>query len=269
MTEHQKLLLSMLKAVDRLCREQKITYLMLGGTMLGAVRHQGFIPWDDDADIGMPREDYERFLAVAGEKLPEPYLLRHYTKERQIPYAFAHVENKNTTYIEARRSGAGYRGGVYLEIFPLDAVPQTERAQKRRERQVAVQKRILYALIMERGAEGGNPVKRVGIGLLRRLFTIDGRVRRLDALLQKDRQEQPTAYGNLLGHWGRKENIPSPVLFPAKEYRFEDTFFYGAGQPEAYLTSLYGPDYRIPPSEEEREAGKHRAKLVDFSTPFR
>ena len=69
--EHQKALMTLLREFDRVCRELEIPYVLFAGSMVGAVRHQGFIPWDDDIDLGMPREDYERFLAIAAEELPE------------------------------------------------------------------------------------------------------------------------------------------------------------------------------------------------------
>ena len=96
MNELQSKLLEMMVDFDQFCRENHLTYYMIGGTMLGAYRHKGFIPWDDDMDIGMPRDDYERFLLLAKTKLKEPYVLRHQSVEPSVPYAFAHIENKNT-----------------------------------------------------------------------------------------------------------------------------------------------------------------------------
>ncbi|MGN0506206.1 MAG: phosphorylcholine transferase LicD [Lachnospiraceae bacterium] len=278
MTKHQEILLEVLTAVDAFCRKQNITYVMLGGTMLGAYRHAGFIPWDDDIDIGMPRGDYERFLKIALKGLEEPYILRHFSLENNVPYAFAHVEHTGTTYIEARRSGTGYRGGVYVEVFPLDAAPKTAWKQKLREIQVKLQKKRLYALIMERGTEGRNPLKRLAIAALRATGQTDSIVRKLDRILQKDAKatkepsgdykSQISCYGNLLGHWGRKENIASEVLFPVKEYSFEDKLFFGVQNPDAYLRALYGSDYMSPPPLSEREKGKHEAAYCNLNTPY-
>ena len=122
MQELHENLLEVMDVFHGFCKEQGLTYYMLGGTMLGAYRHQGFIPWDDDIDIGMPRKDYEKLLALK-DKMPVGFGLRHHRLESGIPYAFAHFENVNTTYIEQRRSKDTYVGGVYLEIFPLDEAP--------------------------------------------------------------------------------------------------------------------------------------------------
>lgn len=283
MTEHQKVLLEVLAAVDAFCRKENITYVMLGGTMLGAYRHKGFIPWDDDIDIGMPRADYERFLRLAADGIKWPYLLRHFSVEKQVPYAFAHVEHTGTTYIEARRSGAGYRGGVYVEIFPLDKAPDSEWKKRLRAVQIKFQKKRLYALIMERNKTQKNPVKKLAIAAFRATGSIDSVVRRMDGLLQKDSKRtrrdggraaseacsvKDICLGNLLGHWGRRENIPDSVMFPVKEYLFEDRKFFGVQNPDAYLKALYGTDYMTPPPVSEREQGKHEAVEIDLGQPY-
>ncbi len=283
MTEHQKVLLEVFAAVDAFCRKENISYVMLGGTMLGAYRHKGFIPWDDDIDIGMPRAEYERFLRLAADGIKEPYLLRHFSVEKQVPYAFAHVEHTKTTYIEARRSGAGYRGGVYVEIFPLDRAAESDWKRHLRAAQIKFQKKWLYALIMERNKTKKNPIKKLAIAAFRATGSIDSVVRRMDGLLQKDsirmrksrdrkasdkRSMRDVCLGNLLGHWGRRENVPASVMFPAEEYLFEGRKFFGVQSPDAYLKALYGADYMTPPPVSEREQGKHEAVEIDLGQPY-
>ena len=155
MTELQTILLEAMVQFDALCEREQLTYYMLGGTMLGAYRHQGFIPWDDDIDIGMPRADYERLLRLTQEQLPFGYEVRHFSKEKNVPYAFAHFENANTTYVEERRSGGGYKGGVYLEIFPLDKTAETRVQAVWMEKKIWFLKKILYATLLQ-GKTGEN-----------------------------------------------------------------------------------------------------------------
>ena len=81
--EMQRIILGILEAIDKVCRKHNLQYFMIAGTMLGAVRHHGFIPWDDDADVALPRHDYEVLLAHANEWLPEEYELVDYEKDRQ------------------------------------------------------------------------------------------------------------------------------------------------------------------------------------------
>ncbi|MCR4853786.1 MAG: LicD family protein, partial [Prevotella sp.] len=116
----QKRILDVLLRVDKVCREHNLTYYLSDGTMLGAIRHGGFIPWDDDADIAMPREDYERFIEHGAEWLPEPLELYCVEKNPKCSCTFLKIIDGSTTLIE--RWGYNQLGGVYIDIFPYDGV---------------------------------------------------------------------------------------------------------------------------------------------------
>lgn len=249
------------------CTQHGLTYYLLGGSMLGAYRHQGFIPWDDDVDIGMPRKDYERLLALKNQ-MQEGYSIRNHRFEAGVPYAFTHLEDENTTYIERRRSKDTYAGGVYLEIFPLDTVPESVWKQKVMSLRVRLYKRILYGLILDYGQKKRTFFKACIIWFIRGLFRVDSVTRKLDSCIQKG-PEESSMYGNLLGHWGRKENIKKEIFGKPTLYSFEGRWYYGAEQPELYLTCLYGDSYMIPPSEEKKEAGKHPVSFADFDLPYK
>lgn len=129
--ELQGRLLDILKAVDALCRRHGIGYVLDSGTLLGAIRHKGFIPWDDDVDIAMLREDYERFRRLAHE-LPAPYVFETMDSRRDYPNLFGKVYDTGTTYVERGTAHLNIRHGVFLDIFPMDAVRlRTKRLQCR------------------------------------------------------------------------------------------------------------------------------------------
>jgi len=283
MTELQKKILEIMKAFDGVCRKNDLRYYMLGGTMLGAVRHKGFIPWDDDADVGLPRPDYERLLTLKEKQLPEGYRLRHFSGEKGVPYAFIRMEDVNTTCIESRRSGTGYIGGVYIDIFPLDADTNSMPLRIVKEYQVKFYKKLLYAHIAEPGAVK-NPVKRFVMEGIKRRTSADELVQKLDNIVKgygvrKEILPQwgEARFSNYLGHWGRKESVPRRVFDGEirqrkyfaldlrrgekieacpegrrKEYEFEGCLFFGPVDSAAYLTALYGYDYMIPPKEADR-----------------
>lgn len=121
----QLLMLKILKEVHRVCEESGIRYFLSDGTLIGAVRHNGFIPWDDDIDISMLRSDYDRFCKIAPEKLGAEYFLQ--TDETDAGYGlyFAKVMLKHTRWIESYALGTSRAvSGIYLDIFPFDKIPE-------------------------------------------------------------------------------------------------------------------------------------------------
>lgn len=118
--EIQCYLLDILKTIDKVCREHHLRYYLFAGTMLGAMRHKSFVPWDDDADVAMPRPDYEEFLKHANEWLPKRYELVFPGNPDNYPYVFARVQDNDTTY-RPRRSFS-FVGGLPVDVFPLDGM---------------------------------------------------------------------------------------------------------------------------------------------------
>jgi len=120
--------LEILREVDRVCRENGIRWFLCCGTLLGAVRHQGFIPWDDDLDIGMLRADYEIFCRIAPEKLNSRFCVQSWHTEERYPLPFAKVRMRDTLYVEAK-SALFQENGFYIDVFPFDFAPETVEEQ--------------------------------------------------------------------------------------------------------------------------------------------
>ena len=116
--ELKQIQLEILKDVAAYCEEHGICYVLKYGTLLGAVRHKGYIPWDDDIDIAMPRPDYDRFVKEYGRGF---YKVLEYSKDKKYPYAFAKVVDTRTALHEP--SQIKYPMGIYIDIFPVDGVP--------------------------------------------------------------------------------------------------------------------------------------------------
>ena len=135
-------ILKNLLAIDKVCKEHNLRYYIMAGTMLGAVRHKGFIPWDDDLDIGMPRADYDLLMTNAKEWLPEPYEAVCAENDKEYPLPFAKIQDADTTLIE--RMHLKYLGGVYIDVFPLDGVPTGRMAQRMHFAKYEFYKRVLY-----------------------------------------------------------------------------------------------------------------------------
>ncbi len=112
--------LELFKQFVRICEKNSLRYFVVGGTALGAVRHKGFIPWDDDIDVALPRGDYEKFLSIAQSWLPENMFLQTYITDKNYPNPFAKLRRSDTAFIEKSASRIKMNHGVYIDIFPLD-----------------------------------------------------------------------------------------------------------------------------------------------------
>ena len=112
-------LLDMLLKIDDVCKKYNLTYFLEAGTLLGAIRHKGMIPWDDDIDIFMPRKDYDQFVKLSNE-FPYPYFLQTPYTDPEYFYCPARIRNSNTTGVVERFAYQKFNHGVWVSVFPLD-----------------------------------------------------------------------------------------------------------------------------------------------------
>lgn len=120
----QLIQLEMLYEVDRVCKKHNIKYCIIAGTLLGAVRHGGYIPWDDDADIGMLREEYNRFCKVCKKELDESkFYFQNHENTLGYRWGYGKLRRKETKFIRKGQEHMPYESGVFIDIFPLDEVP--------------------------------------------------------------------------------------------------------------------------------------------------
>lgn len=127
----KRIMLEMLSDVNQICKKFDIHYTLIHGSALGAVRHGGFIPWDDDLDIAMSREEYKRFCSIVDDNLPTHLEFLNYKKEARFSQTFGKIINKNTTYItESNMIWKSYHG-VFIDIFPFDIVPNHKFIEKK------------------------------------------------------------------------------------------------------------------------------------------
>ncbi|MGI6200185.1 MAG: LicD family protein [Christensenellales bacterium] len=244
--------LEILTAVDRLCREEGIAYYLAFGTLLGAVRHGGFIPWDDDVDILMPREDYDRFIQVAS-KLPGHLHFKYCGNTHPYIYDFGKVEDGRTLLIEDTYRYLGIDSGVYIDIFPLDGCPRTGLGRRVHLYHV----RFWQELLSMYFADPDKPRsawKRPIVRFVKRWLSQD----RIYAHIEKICRKFPIDRSKFVGyHEGRlNELMPRDTFGAPRDMRFEGRDFLAPEQPEAYLARVYGHWRQLPP-EDQRVAHQH------------
>lgn len=253
-------ILNILVVVDKVCREHGIRYWLSDGTMLGAVRHGGFIPWDDDADIAMPRPDYERFIKHADEWLPKPYEIQAWEKDEKCTSAFLKVVDGSTTLIE--RMALNQVGGVYIDVCPIDGIPAQRWRRRLRIGLMHMVKNWVYL-------RSRDPYKR-GHGYtswLPRLLQATVKNITLQRLKKRVQSVYDYETSPLIADYDSGERsvmkrevmgLPTPIMFEGHE-------LLGVEHPDTYLKCLFGDYMKLPPEDKRRI---HGFDFVDFNMSY-
>lgn len=265
--ELQQHLLEMLTWFDKYCRSNDLVYYAVGGTMLGAARHKGFIPWDDDVDVGMPRADYNRLESMLrGEK--ECYVLETAnSSSADYCYPYAKLYDPSTTLVENYEPPL--IRGVFIDIFPLDGLGDEEQEGIKWFRKVLRKYRFyltrVAAIRKERKA-----YKNIAIRISRVIpkFIVNNKNIRINLNRDASRFDYNNSklIGSFFGNWGEKEIVPIEVMGKPRNYNFENISIMGAENYDAYLTHLYG-DWRTLPPEKDRVT-HHDYLFLDLNNPY-
>ncbi|WP_448779044.1 LicD family protein [Bacteroides congonensis] len=254
-------ILKNLSAIDKVCKEHNLRYYIMAGTMLGAVRHKGFIPWDDDLDIGMPRADYDLLMSNAKEWLPKPYEAVCAENDKEYPLPFAKIQDADTTLIE--RMHLKYLGGVYIDVFPLDGVPEKRMRQRMHFAKYEFYKRVLYLIHRDPYKHGKGPSSWIPL-LCRKLYTLTEVQRKIRKVMTKyDFDSCPLVcdYDD-----GMKGIMPKEILGTPTPVLFEGEEVWGVQEYDAYLTRKYGDYMTIPKQSGQRQ---HNFHYLDLDKPYR
>ncbi len=254
-------ILDTLKEVDAVCRRNGLRYYITAGTLLGAVRHKGFIPWDDDLDIAMPRPDYDRLIACSKEWLPQHLELICAENDRDYPFPFAKIQNAATTLIE--RKHIRYLGGVYIDVFPLDGVPSGRLRRLWHFAHYQYLKRIVYFVYRDPFKHGRGPSSWLPL-LVQKLYSkesIQKKLRRVMTEVPYDSSAEVVDHDDGSKGVMSREIVgaPSPIMFEGAEV-------YGFAGAHDYLASKYGDYMKIPDLQHRRQ---HNFYFMDLEHPYR
>ena len=253
-------LLKILQAVDAACRQRGLRYYIIAGTLLGAVRHGGFIPWDDDLDIAMPRPDYDRLVKHWKEWLPPHLEMIGPENDPDYPFPFGKIQDAGTTLVESKHFG--YLGGIYIDVFPLDGMTDSAPARRSHFARYKFYRRALCLIYRDPYRHGRGPSSWAPL-LTRRLFTRRG----LHEKLQQIFREYPyeTSPSVVEHDNGARGAIPKEWVEPAREILFEGIPFMTFAEPEKYLAHTYGDYMALPPADRRHQ---HRFHLLDLDHPY-
>lgn len=254
-------LLECLVEVDHVCRECDIHYVIGFGTLLGAVRHGGFIPWDDDVDVCMTREDYDRFAKESYRLNPDICFFQDHDNESAYPWGYGKVRRTGTLYIRYGQEHLRHRSGLMIDIFPMDDIPRNYLLCKINEKVNFALRKLTYAKVAYRTQESRS--QRIFYRLLSLVpLAVPHTIARW--LQVRFNNKTPNrchmkffAPDALLRH-----TVPSKDqygwckewLTDIVEYDFEGYRFWGPRDYDACLKWSFGPDYMKPPPAQEMES---------------
>ncbi len=248
---HQHLL-EIAQCFDQLCAKHHIPYYMLGGTMLGAIRHKGFIPWDDDMDFGIPRPFFDRFIKVAEKELPKQYSLLTRQNSPAIPKGFIKIQLKGSKLIEKvfDTQKPDFYNGIAIDIFPLDGCKSTTWQDRLRLKYIFMLIRIHEGRFCSLDIRKG--FKKIAAAFIKTLPINEQRLAdHIDQLIQKWDYESAAMISNCYGHWKEREIIAKPVFGHPQRYTFGPLQLFGVTDADSYLRHLYGNYMLLPPVEQQ------------------
>lgn len=265
MNDLQKTEFEILKHAIQLCDDLNLTYYLVCGSALGAVKYQGFIPWDDDVDIALPRKDYEIFCQKAQALLPSYLFLQNWKTQKRFPMMFSKLRDSRTTYIEKSAAHLPIHHGVYIDIFPLDGYPDNPAKQEYVERAKWWFTLLIHACFdLERSKKGKLFVT------VERALRIHRHTDWINRWFEHVVTQYPPDKSNVWcnhGNWqGKLEYAPAWhygkgtwAVFEGLRVRIPENY-------DSYLTQKYG-NWRdeLPP---EQQIGHHYYLVCDCKRPY-
>lgn len=253
--EHIKLRKAQLmiaKEVKRICEKYNIKYFLDAGSMLGAVRHGGFIPWDDDLDIGMLKSDYERFLEVAQEELGDAYFVDNYTTNEENPLVFTKIRLVGTKYIENKANNAAKHQEIFVDIFPYYHISDDSNVRKR---EAFVMRLLIQMLLIKgeykvwKGESKFKVLKFLPIRILAIFFKKQYLKLKIESLYNRYNETEYVCVhdGTSYSYW----HIPKYIFYNFVDTKFENEIFRIPKEYDKFLKIAYG-NYMVLPPEQKR-----------------
>lgn len=245
----QLVMLRMLRIVDHICRKHGIAYWLESGTLLGAVHHGGFIPWDDVLDIAMRRADFERFQAIAPRELPDDLFFQTAESDAHYQDVLPRIRDRKSIVVEQEKGRVPHHRGIYLDIFPFDSYPNrivmevlTLRHRLRQYRRTFPKDSPARALYMI-------GLHTLGLPAILALYAVEWASRQFrDTFFNRPGQK----YLSRGVEFYLKPHHDQRDVFPLREISFEGYKFFAPHRPDTYLRRKYGDFWKVPPEDRRK-----------------
>ncbi|MCQ2776559.1 MAG: LicD family protein [Bacilli bacterium] len=262
MTDLQKELLEILKAFIKVCEDNNLTYYLCAGTCLGAVRHKGFIPWDDDVDVILPREDFDKFIQLQDAFEDKKYFIQTYKTDKHYTYNYAKVRDSSTTYIENFYVNHRINHGVWIDVYPLDGVSYKKEDPKKHKNKVGRSWKFAflnYLPALRRKFRKDTWLKDLGLNIVGCLFFFlnIGHInnKHVDKQCKKIPYKDAAMVGNLFGLYKEREIHDASIFMEGTKGIFEGIEVNLPKDYDTYLKDMYHDYMKLPPLE--KQVGHH------------
>ena len=250
--------LDMLIEFDRVCRHNKINYVLFGGSLLGAVRHKGYIPWDDDADIGMLREDYNRFKQHLGEMNQDVCFFQDHDTDPEYRWGYGKLRRTGTKYVRVGQEHLKCKTGIFVDVFPMDDIPESVLGQIIQDLHCYCLRKILWSEVAKLNTKG---FWKIWFSLLSNI-PVKKVFKKFERYYKKSKNNSPNrvrclsfpATGMLYkkNPLSERYGMPKEWFTNRTEYTFEGVQLYSSKDYDTVLKYIYG-DYMKLPDAKGRE----------------
>lgn len=251
--------LEMLEEFDRVCRKYDIKYVIFGGTMLGAIRHNGYIPWDDDADVAMLRQDYEKFKQHIDELNPKICYFQDHENDPGYRWGYAKLRRTNSIYIRVGQEHLKGKTGIFIDVFPMDDIPNSTFGQMLQDFHCFCLRKILWSEVARVNEKGFRKVWYTILSKIPAGFVY----KQLNKYAKKSKNTSENRVRTLLfpatGKLYKKNPIkerygmPKEWFLDRMEYDFEGKRFYGSKDYDIVLKYIYGDYMKLPPEDKRQQ----------------
>ena len=257
--------LEILKLIDRICRKHNIPYSLYAGTLLGAVRHQGFIPWDDDLDICMSRSEYQRFLKIWDKEKPEGYLLQNKENTAQFTQSFTKIRKDHTCFLQFESEIGRYQTGIFVDVFPIDRMPLGLFERKLFQYRCMKYQLLTREHVPQEGSLMQKTISKLILSFSPASARYEVRQKLLGQITRYNSDDNlPAVAIEIL----KTIRTPLPANFMSEftELPFEGSSFMCSAVWDEYLSAKYGDYMKLPPESER--VWRHHPLIIDFNRNY-